>query len=162
MDFCLVPEANFSLDGKNGLFNSLSQKLENQKYAVVVVAEGAGHDLLKQHKSISGIGKFLEEQLSNYFTSKGVEITLKSINPTYMIRTSLPTSNDSAYCLQLAQNAVHAGMAGYTDMVVASRHRNYVDLPMGLVTLERNKVDLSGDLWSSVLNSTGQPMNMKD
>jgi len=53
-------------------------------------------------------------------------------------------------------------MAGKTGFVVGRRNNKFVYLPIDLVTAERKKIDLEGDLWLNVLETTGQPMSMKN
>ncbi|MDR2391181.1 MAG: ATP-dependent 6-phosphofructokinase, partial [Planctomycetota bacterium] len=45
VNFVLIPEVPFELDGKNGLYERLRSRLEKRGHAVIVVAEGAGQDL---------------------------------------------------------------------------------------------------------------------
>ena len=87
-------------------------------------------------------------------------MTLKYIDPGYVIRSVPADPHDAVYCVRLAQAAVHAGMAGRTDMVVGRRHNRFIHVPIKLVVSERNQVATDGDLWLSVLESTAQPMRM--
>lgn len=64
---------------------------------------------------------------------------------------------DSVYCIRLAHAAVHAAMAGRTDLVVGRWRGRFVHVPMPLAVSTRNQVDPYGDLWLSVLETTGQP-----
>ena len=75
----------------------------------------------------------------------------------YTIRSIPAHAHNSMYCAQLARNAVHAGMAGKTNMVVGARNDEFVYIPIDLVVGGRKHVDLKGKLWSSVLEATGQP-----
>ena len=74
-----------------------------------------------------------------------------------MIRSVPASPQDRTYCMRLGQAAVHAGMAGKTALVVARWHNSYVHLPVGIATSARRTVDTGGDLWLSLLESTGQP-----
>ena len=70
-------------------------------------------------------------------------------------------ARDSAFCLLLGHNAVHAGMAGRTNMVVGFWRGEFTHLPIAMATSERKQIDPKGALWSSVLAATGQPREMK-
>jgi 6-phosphofructokinase 1 len=135
---------------------------------VVVVAEGAGQDLIPGtgQRDASGnvkygdIGLFLREKIKDHFKQAGLEVNLKYIDPSYTIR-SLPTiAHDAAFCLLLGQCAVHAGMSGRTDLVVGYWNHDFTHVPISLATSARRKIDPDGSLWSSVIASTGQPRNM--
>ena len=56
VDLCLVPEVAIELDGEQGCLPFLLQRVAEQGHAVVVVAEGAGEELLGQsvEKDASG------------------------------------------------------------------------------------------------------------
>jgi 6-phosphofructokinase 1 len=135
---------------------------------VVVVAEGAGQELLAAtaERDASGnvklgdIGTFLRDAINIYFKRAGREATLKYIDPSYIIRSQPANTHDSAICLLLAHSAVHAGMAGRTNMVVGLWSHQVTHVPIALATISRQKIDPEGWLWSSVLASTGQPRHM--
>jgi 6-phosphofructokinase 1 len=75
VNFCLVPEVPFTLEGENGLFRRLEKRLARREHAVIVVAEGAGQELLKNtgNKDDSGnvrysdIGPFLKSKIKEHF-----------------------------------------------------------------------------------------------
>jgi 6-phosphofructokinase 1 len=170
-DFVLIPEVSFQLEGPDGLLAELKQRLERKGRATIIVAEGAGQDLLAVAATgtdASGnpykgdIGLFLKDVLCRHFKQAGMELNLKYLDPSYMIRSVPATPEDSIFCLHLGAAAVHAAMAGKTGMVVAVRHQRYVHLPMHLVTRGRRKVDPQGPLWRSVLETTGQPAILGD
>lgn len=161
VNFCLVPEVPFSLEK---LLPALQDRLERRSHAIVVVAEGAGQDLMPSSgaRDASGnvrygdIGLFLRQAIQDYFTRIGTEITLKYIDPSYTIRSVPATPSDSAFCLLLAQSAVHAGMSGRTNMVVSFWNHQFAHVPIALAISERKKMDPQGALWNSVVTSTGQ------
>ena len=163
--YCLVPEVEFSVDG---LTRALKERLEQRHHAVIVVGEGAGQDLMltAQEQDASGnirfgdIGTFLKDQITGYFKEAGTEITLKYIDPSYNIRSVPANPHDSAFCLLLGHNAVHAGMAGRTNMVVGFWKNEFTHVPIKAAVSERKKIDPDGWLWNSVLASTGQPREM--
>lgn len=45
-DCCLIPEVPFFLEGKDGLMDFIEKKLRENGHAVLVVAEGAGQELI--------------------------------------------------------------------------------------------------------------------
>jgi 6-phosphofructokinase 1 len=162
----LIPELPFQLEGERGLIEWLSQRLSRRGHAVIVVAEGAGQDLLAaQPKAcdasgnivLGDIGLFLEQRISQALAQRGVANTLKYIDPSYIIRSSPANPNDSLFCTTLAQNAVHAGMTGRTGMIVGLWHNAFTHVPIREATARRKVVDPEGDLWRAVLDSTGQP-----
>ena len=89
--------------------------------------------------------------------ARGREVTLKSIDPSYTIRSIPASPSDSVFCWNLARNAVHAAMAGNTAMLVGRWHGRFVHVPMALATRHRKRVDPEGELWMSVIEATGQP-----
>jgi 6-phosphofructokinase 1 len=102
----------------------------------------------------------LKKSISDYFSTHGLELNLKYIDPSYNIRRVPANPFDAVYCMRLAHNAVHAAMSGRTEMVVGRWRGRFVHVPMQLTTRDRNQVDPNGDLWLSVLESTGQPADM--
>ena len=159
----LIPEVPFVLEGDHGLVEQLRQRVIQRGHAVVIVAEGAGQDLVPSsgtdasgNKRLGDIGIFLKKMIEEHFQQCRTELTLKYIDPSYMIRSVPASPQDRTYCMRLGQAAVHAGMAGKTALVVARWHNSYVHLPVGVATLARRTVDPGGDLWLSLLESTGQ------
>lgn len=167
-NFCLIPEVPFELEGEKGFLACLERRLAKRGHAVIVVAEGAGQDLLTKtnatdasgNKKLSDIGVYLRDQIESYFKKKDIHINLKYIDPGYQIRASVTTASDSIYCERLGNNAVHAAMAGKTKLVIGLVHDKYVHLPIKAVTAHRNAVDPEGSLWRDTLDATGQPMMM--
>ncbi|RNC68245.1 MAG: ATP-dependent 6-phosphofructokinase [Desulfuromonadales bacterium] len=165
VNYCLIPEVPFTLDG---LFKSLDERLTHRGHAVVVVAEGAGQELLSAtaERDASGniklgdIGTFLRDAIKGHFARASKEVNLKYIDPSYIIRSLPANPHDSVLCLLLGQNAVHAGMVGCTNMVVGFWNHQITHVPIPLATRQRKKIDPDGWLWSSVLASTGQPREM--
>jgi 6-phosphofructokinase 1 len=166
VNFCLVPEVPFTLER---FLAELERRLERRSHAVIVVAEGAGQDLMAKtaERDASGnvkygdIGIFLRDAIKDHFKKRGVEISLKYIDPSYTIRSVPADAHDSAFCLLLGQNAVHAGMSGRTNMVVSFWNHQYTHVPISLAVSQRKKIDPEGALWSNVLASTGQPADMR-
>lgn len=166
VNFVLIPEIPFQLEGSRGLLEALRYRLAKRKHAVIVVAEGAGQDLLANAgvvKDASGnrkhadIGLFLKDRITEFFKERNTELNLKYIDPSYTIRSVPAGAQDNVYCAQLGRDAVHAAMAGKTGMLVGRWHGRFVNLPLELVTRGRRKIDPNGALWHSVLECTGQP-----
>jgi len=166
VNFCLVPEVPFALDR---FLTALKERLERRKHAVIVVAEGAGQDLMKTkgERDASGnilhadIGVFLRDSIKAHFKKIGMEINLKYIDPSYIIRSVPANSHDSALCVLFGHNAVHAGMAGRTGIIIGFWNQRFTHVPIPLAVSERKKIDPDGWVWSSVLSSTGQPKDMR-
>ena len=164
VNFVLVPEAAFSLEGEGGLLPALEARLRSRKHAVIVLAEGAGQHLLTQTNQtdasgniiLADIADYLRAEINRYFAEKKLPVGIKYIDPSYIIRSVPANANDRVYCGLLGQQAVHAAMAGKTGMVVAKLMGRYVHLPLSLVTLKRQKLNIASDYWRSVLESTGQ------
>jgi len=166
VNFCLVPEVPFSLPR---FLTELQNRIASRGHAVIVVAEGAGQDLLphQDERDASGnvkhgdIGVFLREAITRHFREAGVPVSLKYIDPSYAIRSVPATAHDAAFCLLLGHAAVHAGMSGRTDMLVGFWNHQFTHVPLSLAVSQRKKIDPDGTLWSSVLASTGQPRDMR-
>ena len=107
------------------------------------------------------IGIFLRDQINSYFNKIGTEVNLKYIDPSYNIRSMPAIPHDSGFCLLLGHNAVHAGMAGRTNMVVGFWKHEFTHVPIPMAVSRRKKIDPKGRLWSNVLACTGQPGEMR-
>jgi 6-phosphofructokinase 1 len=165
VNFCLVPEVPFKLEG---LLQALEERLARRGHAVIVAAEGAGQDLLAEtaDRDASGnvrygdIGVFLRDRIKAHFSRSGHPVELKYIDPSYTIRSLPANARDSAFCLLLGQNAVHAAMAGKTNMVVGNWNQQGTHVPISLAVSQRKKLDPEGWIWNSVLAITGQPRGL--
>lgn len=167
VNFVLVPEMKFELDGPKGFLAALKNRLAKSNHAVILVAEGAGQEYFEGadkkydpsgNEKLSDIGLFLKEKIKNYLAKEGIPTSIKYIDPSYIIRSTPPTPNDSIFCLQLAQKAVHAGMAGKTDIVIGYFNGEFIHLPIDVAVSERKVLQSDSELWLSVLESTGQPI----
>ena len=172
VNFVLIPEVPFDMDGERGFLNALDKRLHKSGHCLILVAEGAGQDIIRNdhdvmEKDASGniklldIGSFLKMYIEEYFKKKGMEINLKYIDPSYTIRSVPANASDSIYCGALGQYAVHAGMAGKTSMLVGLIKDEYVHLPFRMVS-SGSKVNPEGNIWMRVLETTGQPPSMKN
>jgi 6-phosphofructokinase 1 len=167
----LIPEISFDLYGQRGFLRILRKRLEERHHAVVVVAEGAGKEFFEKQKlvkDLSGniknedIGVYIKEKIIEEFSSKQFPFAIRYIDPSYIIRSAPANANDSKFCNLLAQNAVHAAMAGKTDFVTGNWNSLFTLLPIPLAIAQRKKIDIEGELWWNVLEATGQPTSMKN
>lgn len=165
VNFCLVPEVPFTLPG---FLDALQRRIERRAHAVIVVAEGAGQELLQagQQCDASGnlklgdIGLFLKDQIQRHFEAVNVEVNIKYIDPSYTIRSMRTDSHDAAFCLMLGRHAVHAGMSGRTAMLVGDWRGEFTHVPLAAGVSQRKQIHPAGRLWDSVLATTGQPRQM--
>jgi 6-phosphofructokinase 1 len=176
VNFVLIPEETFELEPPNGFLPRLQERIAKRKHAVIVVAEGAGQNLCSYEKDANGqvltdasgnpvladICGRLQDRIKAFFKDQGIPITLKFIDPSYIIRSVPANSSDNVYCGFLGQHAVHAAMAGKTNMVVTRLQDRYVYLPLELVTQKRRKLNIHSNYWRAVLESTGQPMLLRN
>jgi 6-phosphofructokinase 1 len=165
-DYVLIPEVPFQLDGEHGFLGHLRRTVEERGQAVIVVAEGAGQEHLADEPTIADasgnvrprdIQRLLQQRIADDFAAHGQELNLRLLDPSYVIRSVPANPYDSVYCVRLAHAAVHAAMAGRTEVVVGRWHGRFVHIPIPVSISRRSTVDPDGDLWLSVLESTGQP-----
>ena len=162
VNFCLVPEVPFSLEGEDGLFAMLEKRLLRRGHAVVVAAEGAGQQHIGGEHGRDGsgnvlhgdIGVFLKHALDDHFRKKNFPVTIKYIDPSYTIRSKPANAQDSQICLHMGQCAVHAGMSGCTDMLTGYWDKHYTHVPIRMATARRKTLDPQGFLWQTVLSVT--------
>ena len=171
VNFVLIPEISFDLYGQRGFLHVLQKRLEERHHAVIVVAEGAGQEFFEaeaKNKDASGnvlhkdIGIYLKDKITEEFKSKDFPFSIKYIDPSYIIRSAPANANDSKFCSLLAQNAVHAALAGKTDFVVGFWNNQFTLIPIPMAVAQRKKIDVEGELWWNVLEATGQPISMKN
>ena len=165
-NFCLVPEVPFELTGDGAFLPALEARLSERHHAVVAVAEGAAQGLLGSEERgldpsgnvrLGDVGLFLRAQIERYFEERETEVTVKYIDPSYLIRGVSANALDSQYCLALAQHAVHAGMSGSTDVMIGYWNQHFTQVPLPLVTSQRKQLTPGSDVWQQVLSATGQP-----
>ena len=166
VNFVLVPEVPFSLRGQNGFLGHLERRLKHRHHAVIVVAEGAGQNMIKSgplgkdqsgNKTLGDVGISLKNEISQHFKEKSREVGVKYIDPSYIIRSAPANANDSVYCTRLGANAVHAAMSGKSGLMISLIHDRFVHVPIKLAVSERNAIDPDGSLWRDVVEATGQP-----
>lgn len=165
VNFVLIPEVSFTLEGENGFLEALERRIQQRGYALIVVAEGAGQELFDDsdkdtdpsgNVTLKDIGLLLKKHIENHSKHRSLDLKFKYIDPSYMIRGLRANPQDASYCVCLAQNAVHAAMAGKTGIAITRWHGHYVHVPIRLAIAARKQVDPKGNLWHSVIESTGQ------
>ena len=166
INYCLIPEEPFSLDGKDGtkaLLPNLLERMNKKHHAVIIVAEGAGQNLFEskeRQKDASGnilhkdIGLLLKDEITRYFREQQVELNLKYFDLGYTIRSVRAEGEDAVFCATLAQSAAHAAMAGKTDVMVGHWSGEFTHVPIALATRQRKKLDLHTPLWNCVESLT--------
>jgi len=165
VNFVLIPEVPFNLEGNNGFLRHLEDRLKKRKHAVIVIAEGAMQDqLMKDKKTDAGgnlkladVGIYIRSRIIKYFEEIGMEINLKYIDPSYAIRSAPANPDDSIYCTRLGSAAVHAAMAGKTKLVIGLVNNHFVHLPIKTVISHRHKVNPESSMWRDTLDATHQP-----
>jgi 6-phosphofructokinase 1 len=168
VNFVLIPEVPFNLEGYNGFLTHLEKRVVNRHHAVIVVAEGAMQEQLLTDKKfdaggnlkMADVGTYLRDRIVKHFDEKKIEINLKYIDPSYIIRSSPANPSDSIYCERLGNAAVHAAMAGKTKLIIGLVNNEFVHLPIKAVIQSRNRVDPEGNLWRDTLDATHQPALM--
>ncbi|MGC4050796.1 MAG: ATP-dependent 6-phosphofructokinase [Paludibaculum sp.] len=166
VNYCLIPEQEFALEGERGLLAVLEKRLARKRHAVIVVAEGAGQNILAKDShdvdasgnvKFADIGVYLRDRITAHFKAKGETINVRYIDPSYAIRGLAANTDDAVLCDMLARNAAHAAMAGRSGLIIGYVHNRMVHVPMEMATNGRKKVGLEGALWKGVLAVTGQP-----
>jgi 6-phosphofructokinase 1 len=170
-NFVLIPEVDIFLYGKTGFLQALETRILHRKHAVIIVAEGAGQNFFEDQEKqydpsgnvvLQDIGLFLKDKISQWFKAKDIPISLKYIDPSYIIRSLPANANDSVFCGFLGRDAVHAGMAGKTKLLVSFWNDHYVHVPMDASAGKGKNLDPHGRLWQSVLEATGQDAFFSD
>lgn len=165
VNFTLVPEVPFVLDGEDGFLAALEKRVVDRAHAVVLVAEGAGQHLMEgnsDERDASGniklkdIGFFLRDKIDAHFKAQEIPFSIRYIDPSYLVRSVPASAEDAILCDFFARNAVHAAMAGKTGLVIGYQHGKFTHVPVELLTKQQKKLDLNSPAWLGVLASTGQ------
>ena len=164
VNFCLVPEIPFALEGPRGLLAAMERRLGKKSHAVLVVAEGAGQELLESNDErdesgnlrLKDIGHFLKDQFQAHFKKRGIEMTLRYFDPSYQIRGCPANTQDALICDFMGRHAVHAAMSGRTGLVISYLHSHFVHVPISVIARGSKRLELNGELWNAVLSSTRQ------
>jgi len=163
VDICLIPEMKISLPK---LLAYVAEVLKRKKHVVMVVAEGCGDTIISGtgetdaggNKLLADVGPFLKDEITKSCKGEGIPVSIKYIDPTYMIRAVPANAFDSMYCSTLAQQAVDAAMAGYTGITVGKVDERYVMLPVhSIVDKGARKVDFNGFTYERLMAATNQP-----
>ncbi|KAK6912765.1 Phosphofructokinase domain [Dillenia turbinata] len=169
VDCCLIPESPFYLEGKGGLFEFMEKRLKENGHMVLVIAEGAGQELLSEslssmdqkdasgNKLLQDVGLWISQKIKDHFKHHKMVLNLKYIDPTYMIRAVPSNASDNVYCTLLAQCAVHGAMAGHTGFTTGLVNGRHTYIPFVRVTEKQNKVVITDRMWARLLSSTNQP-----
>jgi len=166
VNFTLVPEVPFKLDGPRGFLAALKERILERSHAVVVAAEGAGQDLTgttEDQRDASGnvklkdVALFLRERIEAYFKSENIPMVMRYFDPSYLVRSSPANSEDSILCDLFARHAAHAAMAGKTGLVIGYLHDRFIHVPIELLTSRKKRLDPDSFAWRAVLAATGQP-----
>jgi 6-phosphofructokinase 1 len=169
VNFCLVPEAGLRLDGPGGFLETLTARLDDRHHAVVVVAEGAGQDLVADealgrdpsgNARLGDIGAFLATTMKDHLRATGMDATVKYLDPSYSIRSLPANAIDAEFCFALGQHAVHAAMAGRTNTMIGFWNRAFTHVPIELAVGRPRRLDPAGEEWQRVLQITGQPTSI--
>ncbi|CAM2064621.1 ATP-dependent 6-phosphofructokinase [Sulfidibacter corallicola] len=170
VNYTLIPELEFDLDGPGALLEHLEARIRHKHHAVIVIAEGAGQHLLEEDERIvdaSGnvkhgdIGVYLKNRINRYFKERNLEVNLKYFDPSYMLRSLPANANDRIFAADLARFAVHAAMAGKTDLMIGRRFNQYIHVPIPIAVATRKKISLESEIWMAVLQATGQPSSLQ-
>jgi 6-phosphofructokinase 1 len=164
VNLVLIPEVPFSMQK---VLTFIEKRFERKSHAVVLVAEGAGQNLLEAagadasgNRRLGDIGLFLKSAITDHFSSRQPGVSVKYIDPSYIIRSAPASPDDSVFCFMLSEQAVHAAMAGRTGMMIGLWNGHFVHVPMERAAGTRKKIAPSGLLWQSVLDNTGQPADL--
>ncbi len=165
VNICLVPEQPFVLSGPGGFFAALERRLQRKPHAVVVIAEGAGQELLgacggkdaSGNTKLQDIGTFLRDEIIAHFNAREIEMTMRYFDPSYLIRGCPVNTEDALLCDRLGRHAAHAAMSGRTGMVISYLNGQFVHVPIDLIAAGGKRLDLEGELWQAVISSTNQP-----
>ncbi len=166
VNFTLIPEVPFQLEGKGGFLTALEQRIVNRGHAVIAVAEGAGQELLgntrKEHDAsgnirLGDIGLFLRDKIEEWFRARKIPFVMRYFDPSYIVRSSPDNAEDTILCDQFARHAAHAAMAGKTGLVIGFLHDRFIHVPIELLATRLKRLDPDGPAWSAVLAATGQP-----
>jgi 6-phosphofructokinase 1 len=166
VNFTLIPEVPFLLEGENGFLPTLERRIVSRAHAVIAVAEGSGQELLgsagSEHDAsgnvkLSDIGVFLNKKIEEWFKARKIPFIMRYFDPSYIVRSSPDTAEDTILCDQFARHAAHAAMAGKTGLVIGLLHDRFIHVPIELLATQQKRLDPDGAAWSAVLAATGQP-----
>ncbi|GMH03356.1 hypothetical protein Nepgr_005195 [Nepenthes gracilis] len=166
VDCCLIPESPFYLEGQGGLLEFIEKRLKDNGHMVIVIAEGIADTMdaidPSGNKVLKDAGLWMAQRIKDHFAQPNkMNINLKYIDPTYMIRAIPSNASDNVYCTLLAQSAVHGAMAGFTGFTVGPVNGRFCYIPFRHITEKRNRVVITDRMWARLLSSTNQPSFMR-
>jgi 6-phosphofructokinase 1 len=166
VNFTLIPEVPFKLEGEGGLLETLKRRLLNRAHAVLAVAEGAGQDLLENdgqlrdasgNRKLGDIGQFLRDKITAYFKAQNIPAVVRYFDPSYIIRSVAADAEDAILCDLFARNAAHAAMAGKTGLAIGLLHDHFIHVPLQELAQGKKHLRETSEIWRAVLSTTGQP-----
>lgn len=79
VDCCLIPESPFYLEGPGGLYEYIEKRLKENGHMVIVIAEGAGQELMSEslrssdqqdasgNKLFQDVGFWISQKIKVYY-----------------------------------------------------------------------------------------------
>lgn len=162
VDVVLIPEIKFDI---KDVHKHVWETLQRKGHCVVVVAEGAGQDLVATgkfdstgHAIYGDIGVFMRDSINAFLKDKGGRSFY--IDPSYIIRSCPVRPNDHIYCGRLAHDAVHTAMRGYTGVCVGPIHDVCVIFPSKLIASGTKKVSVTSSNWQTCVQGCKMPASL--
>jgi 6-phosphofructokinase 1 len=162
VNICLIPEIPFNLYGENGLLDFIFQRIQIKEHCVIVVSDGARFSV-KDYKTTNGkpvedIGVVIKKEIIKKSEELGIEVNLKYMDPTYVVRAVPANEYDCNLCAKLAESAVHCAFAGFTNFSVGMINNKPCMIPLDkMCGKAERKVEFNSDDYLMLLASTGQP-----
>ena len=162
VNICLIPEIPFNLYGENGLLDFIFKRIQIKEHCVIVVSDGARFSV-KDYKTPNGrpvedIGLVIKKEIIKKSEELGIEVNLKYMDPTYVVRAVPANEYDCNLCAKLAESAVHCAFAGFTNFSIGMINKRPCMIPLDKMCGKSvRKVDFNSDDYLMLLASTGQP-----
>ena len=162
VNICLIPEIPFNLYGENGLLSFIFQRIKIKEHCVIVVSDGARLSVkdykTKNGKPVEDIGLVIKKEIINRSEEEGIEVNLKYMDPTYVVRAVPANEYDCNLCAKLAESAVHCAFAGFTNFSIGMINNKPCMIPLDkMCGKAERKVEFNSDDYLMLLASTGQP-----
>ena len=162
VNICLIPEIPFNLYGDGGLLDFIFKRMEVKEHCVIVVSDGARFSV-KDYKPAKGrtiddIGLLIKKEIIEKSEELGIEVNLKYMDPTYVVRAVPANEYDCNLCAKLAESAVHCAFAGYTNFSVGMINNKPCMIPLEkMCGKNKRKILYNSEDYLMLLASTGQP-----